>query len=357
MGRKSSRFVTLSPEQIALVRIIWNSFAEHLDWPITQYIEDKLDDVGLRLNSLLQTLPRYRSVHYGPVWWQSMGPPEPDTKIGVTIAGLAHLSEAQPVVDVFVGVIRRAATRWREIPATPHEVRRLSLRLGDLVGLVNPDGLGTPLRLVRSIQKLLEHEPPVWRGVYPGPDESWRWDVGDTIRPFAGVADAWEYLDVLEDFIGEVDTEVATPATTVEAAVAIPGGVDAELWARIEGAVASAWWDQVVREATVFFEDHVRRWGGFAPDQHGVDLITAALHPSSGTMRLALEGAKSESDGWFHLARGLILAVRNAVVHRLDVFLDEQRAMGVVGTVSLLIGQIRRDYPEPLPPQPPPPTA
>lgn len=342
----------LTDEQVVVISAIWSAYVRNQEWPIAEYVDDRLEREGLRLERLLSTFPGYRSVPYGPVWWQTNGPPRPDTKVGVTIAGLYHLPRARGLVETFVEVVRLAALEWRNVPSKPNQPRQLVLRFGDLVRLIRTAEPEADLRLVRVIQALLEHEPPTWRGLSAGPDEAWRWEVAATIRGFDEVGGALDYLLKLDDLIDEVpvttDPFVLIPNAR-KAAISSPlRGADPGLWPRINAAVEAGLWDQVVREATVFLEDHLRRWAGLTTNHHGVDLVTAALRPSSGTMPLGRSGNQAEQEGWHLLARGLFLAVRNASGHRLDAFSDEQRALGIVGTVSLLIAQIKLEHPVPV---------
>ncbi len=65
-----------------------------------------------------------------------------------------------------------------------------------------------------------------------------------------------------------------------------------------------------------------------------------AVFGDSGDYRLGL--TDGERQGWFRTAMGLAMAVRNVDAHRIQRRDDHKRyAMGVLGTCSLLLTQLR----------------
>jgi hypothetical protein len=136
----------------------------------------------------------------------------------------------------------------------------------------------------------------------------------------------------------EIDGESDAPPTDAS-------WVDPELWRHVGTLIGAGDWDKVVREATVFFEDWVRTKTGSPASAIGGDLMSQTFKPG-GPLALGT-GHTSEAEGWHKLARGLSEAVRNPTGHRI---LRGQRnaqryAMGVVGTVTLLLAQVRAEYP------------
>jgi hypothetical protein len=104
-------------------------------------------------------------------------------------------------------------------------------------------------------------------------------------------------------------------------------------------------WDQLVTASVVFFEHWVRTRTGLPNSTIGVDLMKDAFKPG-GLLALATGEAPSETQGWHLMATGMTMAVRNAAGHRIDDRPDGRTyAMGVLGTISLLMTQVRLEHP------------
>ena len=77
-----------------------------------------------------------------------------------------------------------------------------------------------------------------------------------------------------------------------------------------------------------------------------VNVFKAAIDPSA--FHLGKTGQASEADGWRLLATGFALALRNPSGHRVKNRPDARCfALGVLGTASLLLTQIRFEYGDP----------
>jgi hypothetical protein len=120
---------------------------------------------------------------------------------------------------------------------------------------------------------------------------------------------------------------------------------DVELWSKVEHLVTGEKWDQLVTASVVFFEHWVRTRTGLPNSTIGVDLMKDAFKPG-GLLALATGEAPSETQGWHLMATGMTMAVRNAAGHRIDDRPDGRTyAMGVLGTISLLMTQVRLEHP------------
>jgi hypothetical protein len=122
--------------------------------------------------------------------------------------------------------------------------------------------------------------------------------------------------------------------------------VDPELWAHVGTLVEAEDWDKVVRESTALFEDWVRNKAGLPTTVISADLMTRAFKPPGGPLVLG-SGHPGEAEGWHKLARGLSEGVRNATGHRILGGRSDAKsyAMGVLGTVTLLMTQVRVEHP------------
>lgn len=120
---------------------------------------------------------------------------------------------------------------------------------------------------------------------------------------------------------------------------------DVELWSKIDHLVTGERWDQVVSQSVIFFEHWVRTRAELPNSLIGVELMTAAFKAGA-PLALANGEVASETEGWHLLALGLTKAVRNVAGHRIEDRVDARTyAMGVLGTVSLLMTQVRLEYP------------
>jgi hypothetical protein len=118
---------------------------------------------------------------------------------------------------------------------------------------------------------------------------------------------------------------------------------DHELWEHIRGLVQDEDWMKVASEACIFAESKIRDWTGQSEALVGEKLMTAVLNEKDG--RFQLGQTPGETQGWHRLGMGLSMAVRNVVTHRRQNRADEKTyAMGVVGTCSLLLTQLRFEH-------------
>lgn len=165
------------------------------------------------------------------------------------------------------------------------------------------------------------------------------WTAGDTYAlDSAKQAGVTKVCAILEAAIFEL--ELREPEETATESL-----VDVELWSKIEHLVVGHNWDQVVSQSVIFFEHWVRRRAGLPNDLVGVDLMRDAFK-AGGPLALAIGESASETEGWHLLARGLTQAVRNVAGHRIEERPDAKTyAMGVLGTVSLLMTQVRLEHP------------
>jgi hypothetical protein len=122
--------------------------------------------------------------------------------------------------------------------------------------------------------------------------------------------------------------------------------IDPELWDHVRVVVEAGDWDKVGREAAVFVESKLRDWADLPSSVKGsADVFKAAL----GTGKFVLGGQQpSENQGWQQLGTGFAMALRNRSGHRVETRGDAKRyALGVLGTASLLLTELRHDYGDP----------
>lgn len=123
--------------------------------------------------------------------------------------------------------------------------------------------------------------------------------------------------------------------------------IEGELWAHVQGLVATDDWAKVPAAVAIFVEDKVRTWAGDPRQDSGAALVGKALYAKAlndaGTLRLGRQ--ESEWEGWRSLGVGLALACGNVDRHRIQQRADVKRyAMGVLGLGSLLLTQLRYEH-------------
>ena len=123
--------------------------------------------------------------------------------------------------------------------------------------------------------------------------------------------------------------------------------IDPELWQHVRSLIDAQDWEKVAREAAVFVEDRLRNWAAVPALVTGsVNVFKAAIGQAS--FVLPKVGPASEQQGWQQLAAGFALALRNPSGHQIKNRGDAKRyALGVLGTASLLLTEIRHEYGDP----------
>lgn len=119
--------------------------------------------------------------------------------------------------------------------------------------------------------------------------------------------------------------------------------IDPELWAHVGGDVAAQRWAQAATNAAVFLESKVREWSGLAAEDHGKALMIKVFKGDGG--QFPCGATAGEEQGWQQLATGFVQALSNVDRHRIQDRSDAKAyAMGVVGTASLIVTQLRHQH-------------
>mgnify|MGYP000574856442 CR=1 FL=1 len=161
------------------------------------------------------------------------------------------------------------------------------------------------------------------------------------------LGDSSAFTQVFRATVPEVQGILDAAVTEIEmlseeGPVSDEAGVDHELWEHVAPEVRSEAWGKAAREAVIFTEDRIRRWAGRPVAEVGKDLAVA-IFGSNGEYRMGL--ADGEKQGWQFIAQGIAQALRNADTHRIQTRADHRRyAMGVIGTCSLLLTQMRYEH-------------
>lgn len=119
---------------------------------------------------------------------------------------------------------------------------------------------------------------------------------------------------------------------------------DPELWRHVAGLVESEDWAKIPAIVAIFVESALRTWAELDHGTYGKAVYVNAL-ADAGPLRL---GSRSgEWEGWRSLGIGFAQGVGNVDRHRLQSRDDAKRyAIGVLGTGSLLLTQLRHQHPD-----------
>jgi hypothetical protein len=227
----------LSPDQERLIRVIFEPFDQAGEWPVWQYVDLTLDsrfgidtaaDVLASLPGVGERSPM--SLSYGLTWRQdSYAQPRLDVPVALTVAGLRHLPEAEPLLRSFVAVIRYLVDRKRNLVPSPRKVVEATVTSADLADKVLTASIGAgaapPVEAtMRKVRQLLGHEPFLY-SVVQQPDpakEEWTLRVPAVLRAYRGVTTIDDYLDHV---IEQVAPQAPPPVPLSFGALDIPYAV------------------------------------------------------------------------------------------------------------------------------------
>jgi hypothetical protein len=156
-----------------------------------------------------------------------------------------------------------------------------------------------------------------------------------------------EALEIIKSLRWHLDRQDAEVGPSVPDGPVLDGSsLEADLWEHVRSLVTAEEWEKIPREAAVFVENKLREWADFSgPKFRGsAETFKIAVNDSHFT----LGGNASESQGWQQIFGGFALAIRNNAGHKLVERAELRRyAVAVLGTASLLLGQIRHQYGDP----------
>jgi hypothetical protein len=190
--------MSLTDQQQALISAIGEVWiTNNRRWPNYGYVERVLDQQGLRAEQVIASLPSIGSSQwvggqpsYGLVWFEDMKG-RPDKRVGLTVAGLAHLPEEnQPVVGLVLLAVGIMANMRATAFLDPFGVEEEVIGSSDLArraSRISPDW-------VKWMPDLFRREPCVWGGEVHVAEDAWLWRLGPALRNFLDVRNLNDYL-------------------------------------------------------------------------------------------------------------------------------------------------------------------
>jgi hypothetical protein len=198
-------------------------------WPVFQYVEGVLhQEHGLDAERLLWECPRIRlglgPGSYGWIFPEGGHLRGPDTKIRLSLAGMALVSEAASEVEVFMDTLAFLIAKERQFVPNPSTVVAVEVWSGDVRGTLEQQWDMQDEQLLVSIRRLMAAEPATWH--CQTVDEhggAWRVSLSPLVRRFAGVATIADYVQRVFDLNVP---EVAVQAPLFPSSLSLPEAID-----------------------------------------------------------------------------------------------------------------------------------
>lgn len=202
----------LGPEQAHLLNVMYGHFASSGRWPVWQYVDLTLDSRwSLDAADVLASLPSVgerspMSLDYGLTWRTDPHlQPRPEALVAVTVAGLSHIREAEPLLAAFLTMIRYLVEQQRRLVPSPDQVVTATVTRaaieGQIATAINEGLCPYPGDdALRKLRQLLMHEP-YFNTIEP-PDaraEDWTVHVPAVLRSYRDVASIGDYIDLVAD--------------------------------------------------------------------------------------------------------------------------------------------------------------
>jgi hypothetical protein len=181
----------LGAAQQRLLAVVGNAVTTTGDWPVYQYVQAKLDELGLDIEEVLATLPYFAhlQLNYSLVRRDRHGGRE-EEPVKLTVAGMAHLDGFTDTVTMYLRVLNALAERRAAAPFEPGRVVAVQVSGPQLVAEL---GLQDH-PLARMLPELLQNEPATWHGSQQRDDTGWTYQPSSHLRRFRGVTDVDDYL-------------------------------------------------------------------------------------------------------------------------------------------------------------------
>jgi hypothetical protein len=98
--------------------------------------------------------------------------------------------------------------------------------------------------------------------------------------------------------------------------------------------------DRVMREATTVLEDRIRNIGGITDPLRPEELVNTVLNPDRQKAVLLYGSSPSDQQGFHSICRGIVLAIRHNVHHRLTDDVSREDALRFCAFVDLLLAAL-----------------
>jgi uncharacterized protein (TIGR02391 family) len=341
--------------------MIWKHFVVHLAWPTYADIDRRMWAQGMEwektITQLCPALLRGISTQRSMTIQDSQ-------ELQLTLAGVANCVATNAVINVFLTMVRTAATIEPHFRPNENQSQPVLLE----ADLLSAPGINTETRKLLYSAAVLARQEPGFRGVSTRLDHLfWSLTFDRAIRPFAEVTDLADYWVRRERVLGPerthyerrpfyalpADSELPTALLPHQVAGVPPVGVQ-ETPARMEitsvihpliADVASdrfgrGFYNDAVRSAFQAVEHRVQNLAG--SDQIGEKLMGIAFgKPPKITVTRSTGGSlESEQNGMQFLFKGAMGALRNPRMHGPDKKDDRDEAEELLVFASFLMRRL-----------------
>ena len=116
-----------TPDHQWLLDLVAEVFVNYGNWPVYDFVEERIEDQGLVADELLTSLPslmsgRHRDWSYAAVKYAPVHPPPRDSRVALTVLGLALSKQRRDIAGGCIQFVRALATAKRESPFDPTTV-------------------------------------------------------------------------------------------------------------------------------------------------------------------------------------------------------------------------------------------
>jgi hypothetical protein len=190
-------------EQQMVLDTVAPVYLKYGQWPTWAWLEETLDRQSLSASEILAGFPREFSVGYGYLWPTRQSAPTPQDRVGLTVAGLAHVEPAEQLVSHFLNLVDALGTIRAGARLDPFSETRPTFNRDQVMA----DRL--PATALESlVVPLLAKEPATWHCVLSPVTEFWETvELSPEIRRFAGVRTVEDYLERLRSYLSPVEPE------------------------------------------------------------------------------------------------------------------------------------------------------
>ena len=199
-------------------------------WPIFQYVEAVLyREHGLDARALISEVPSVRfGAGQGRYGWIHVGRPgaalQPADKVRLTVAGMAHVTEATPEVEAFIETLGLFVERERRFAPHPTEVQTVVMWSGEIRQCLEEQWVIGDDDNLTALIELLGHEPSTWHcQITRAENGSWTAALTPFLRSYAGVTSVGQYMDRVVDTIG---LTVERPVLRHPSSLSVPEAID-----------------------------------------------------------------------------------------------------------------------------------
>lgn len=200
---------TSSDEQTALLAVVAGALAATYQWPVFDYVDRLLyKEFRYDARSIIQSIPRLSlddpRMSYG--WFFVDGAqqfyPQPEDRLGLTVAGMLKQTNMLPFAGLFLDVLKLMVNREARATALPLQPATATISADTIHELIRAAGRDRDFEYEPTVEFMkmqLRHEPATWNSVpdFENPDTPRALWHG--LRNYRSVANAASYVDCLAD--------------------------------------------------------------------------------------------------------------------------------------------------------------